>query len=479
MVNSGPVAVSRLLGGRLRFLTATLAAAGAALVVQVTGPPRHAVAAILAVAAATVVLLAAQAHDRRHTVRALRARLDQQATETERLVRRAVPAVLAGADPAEHPRAATDPPADARVVAAHHALLRELAEYTRQATARQDAAQQMMATVAGRLQTRLHRVAAELHQLQAAHGLDPALHGRLLRLEHGVRMTGRGALKLAVLGGALPLRQSARPVPLVDVLRVSSAPLAEYARVERHPVPDLAVTGPAVEPLCVVLTELIDNATRFSPPGSPVTLTAARVGPHLEIRVRDRGTGLTEEQHREAELLLRNADPAAPAHSGTVRLGLRVVGLLAARYDFRVRLLPGTAGDVPADGTTACVVLPGYWVTTRRRDLWVTDFGAPQGQGTAGSWAPAPGAAAQAVVAEPAGDEHRQSHGPVPAPRHRHPADAPVAAHWERLGPASEAVESAPAAQASRPATHRAEHRRRPRASEVEGAPRGVGEEPA
>mgnify|MGYP001252445862 CR=1 FL=1 len=410
MANSGPVRGSRFLGSH-RFPLAALVAAGVAAVVQVVPLPRPTVAAALGAVTAVAVLTWLRCRQRGRALHALREQLERQVAATERLVAEAVPAVLAGADPADAPGAATAPPVEPRLAAAHRALLSQLAEATRRQSARQEFGRRLMATVAGRLQARLHRVAAELQQVERARDGDPELREPLLRLTHGVRMSSRAALKLAVLGGGQPLRSSPRPVPLAEVLRASSVPLTEYARVERLPVPDVAVAGPVVEPLCAVLTELLDNATRFSPPGTTVTVSAARVGADLEIAVRDQGTGLTEEQHRRAELLLHGDEPAEPAwRGGTVRLGLRVVGLLAAQYDLRVRLVPAPGGD--ADGVTARVLVPAPWVTTRRRDQWATSLDAPGEPPAAPSQEPPHPAA----TAPPRPTERRSPLDAVPRP---------------------------------------------------------------
>ena len=51
-----------------------------------------------------------------------------------------------------------------------------------------------------------------------------------------------------------------------------------------------------------VLVNLVQNAIRFAPPGQPPRLTAAGIGEHVELRVIDRGSGITPEQRDEVFL---------------------------------------------------------------------------------------------------------------------------------------------------------------------------------
>jgi two-component system, OmpR family, sensor histidine kinase KdpD len=97
-----------------------------------------------------------------------------------------------------------------------------------------------------------------------------------------------------IQSGALELRR--RVINLKDLYDDAFAvlgPLAELDRVSWHAPPDL----PSVEVdqvlVCQVLANLIDNATRYSPEGTPVTVSAARVADDtVEVVVADQGPGV-------------------------------------------------------------------------------------------------------------------------------------------------------------------------------------------
>jgi len=73
---------------------------------------------------------------------------------------------------------------------------------------------------------------------------------------------------------------------------------------EREESPRIVLTGPAV-PLRVradpdryaqILANLLDNAVKYSPPGSPIDVSLAAAGKNAELRVTDRGVGVPPEE---------------------------------------------------------------------------------------------------------------------------------------------------------------------------------------
>jgi signal transduction histidine kinase len=61
-------------------------------------------------------------------------------------------------------------------------------------------------------------------------------------------------------------------------------------------VEDVEAIGITEEYLKKILEELVDNAAKFSEPGSPIVIKATPNGSHYEISVNDRGRGLSAEQ---------------------------------------------------------------------------------------------------------------------------------------------------------------------------------------
>jgi two-component system, OmpR family, sensor histidine kinase KdpD len=77
-----------------------------------------------------------------------------------------------------------------------------------------------------------------------------------------------------------------------------------------------------------ILSNLVDNAAKFSPSHTTIEVLATRVGPELVVEVRDRGTGVpAEEIERIFEPFYRVSDTAAKAR-GT-GLGLSIARRLA------------------------------------------------------------------------------------------------------------------------------------------------------
>ncbi|MEU8133501.1 sensor histidine kinase, partial [Streptodolium elevatio] len=161
--------------------------------------------------------------------------------------------------------------------------------------------------------------------------------------------------------GARPGRQWQNNVPLYSVLRGAVSRITDYPRVELTAVTEVAVVGSSVEPLIHALAELLDNATRYSPPKTVVRVSASEVQSGVAVEIEDGGIGLSEEARRRVERLLEEASAGLDlADLGeSPRLGLAVVGRLAQEHNFRVSLRPSAYG-----GVRAILVVPKELLTT-------------------------------------------------------------------------------------------------------------------
>jgi len=111
------------------------------------------------------------------------------------------------------------------------------------------------------------------------------------------------------------------------------------------------------------LANLVENATRYTPPTSTVTLRAASAGDRVVIEVEDDGPGVPDEvAGRLFDRFYRGAAPATP--SGGMGVGLTIVRGLAEAMGGTVDAARGTAGGLlvrltlpaaarPADEATA------------------------------------------------------------------------------------------------------------------------------
>ncbi|MBB1245576.1 sensor histidine kinase [Streptomyces durbertensis] len=304
----------------------------------------------------------------RQEVAAREAALARQEAETVRLAEQLLPHVVARLRQGDFPDDVLaglgedlSPGLTEEFRAAHRAVLRTVVDVVSAEEDLRDSAQRAFVNIARRVQAIVHQQAGELRDMEDRHGQNHEVFGDLLRLDHGTALIGRLADSIAVLGGARPGRQWNRPVPLFSVLRGGMSRIIDYQRVELHSVTEVAVVGPAVEPLIHTLAELLDNATRYSPPQTRVHLTAVEVQSGVAIEIEDGGVSLSEEARRRAERMLQQAQEGLDlADLGeTPRLGLAVVGRLARAYDFKVSLRTSAYG-----GVRAVLIVPQELITT-------------------------------------------------------------------------------------------------------------------
>ncbi|GGV21424.1 ATPase [Streptomyces filipinensis] len=180
---------------------------------------------------------------------------------------------------------------------------------------------------------------------------DPDVLRELFRIDHLTTRMRRHAESLIILSGATPGRRWRRPVPLADVVASAVGEIEDYARVVVPPMPETGVAADAVADVVHLVAELLENATVFSPPHTQVTLRTGPVGGGFVLEIDDRGLGLDAEAREEAHGTLTDPDAFDPTRHD--RLGLYVVGRLAARHGIEV-----TLRDSPYGGTTAVVLLP-------------------------------------------------------------------------------------------------------------------------
>ncbi|MFJ9414048.1 sensor histidine kinase [Streptomyces sp. NPDC101227] len=323
------------------------------------------VAVLGVVAVALTAVACGEAHRRARRIAELEATaaaqqeaLAHQEAETVRLAEQLLPDVVGRLRAGEFPEevlTGLDAPA------AHLAVLRSVLDAVAAEEDLRDSAQRAFVNIARRVQAIVHQQAQELREMEDRHGQRPDVFGDLLRLDHGTALIGRLADSIAVLGGARPGRQWSKAVPLYSVLRGAMSRIIDYQRVELHSVSDIAVVGTAVEPLIHALAELLDNATRYSPPTTRVHLTAVDVQSGIAIEIEDGGVSMSEEARARAERMLLQAQQGIDVNDlgETPRLGLAVVGRLAQVYGFQVSLRPSAYG-----GVRAVLIVPQGLITT-------------------------------------------------------------------------------------------------------------------
>ncbi|MDA8322695.1 MAG: ATP-binding protein [Actinomycetota bacterium] len=156
--------------------------------------------------------------------------------------------------------------------------------------------------------------------------------------------------------GRLPVRPQRTPVrSLLDRSAEAAAPRARGAGagcVVRAPDDLLARLDP--DRIRQAVDNLIDNALRFAPAGSTVTVSARAAGPDLVIEVTDAGPGFPAEFLPHAFERFRRPDTGRARSEGGAGLGLAIVAAIAVAHGGTVAAR--NAGD---GGAVVTIVLPG------------------------------------------------------------------------------------------------------------------------
>ena len=211
---------------------------------------------------------------------------------------------------------------------------------------------EMFVNVARRDQVLLNRQLAFLDDLERSEE-DPSTLSNLFRLDHLATRMRRNAESLLVLAGIDSGRRVRQPMPVSDVVRTASSEIELYDRVRLNLDVDPLMLGHNALNAAHLVAELLENATMFSEPHTPVEVTTSRDARGVIVTVRDHGLGMTPEELADAneKVVSRSAQDAV----GAQRLGLYVVGRLADRLGVAVVFAHGPDGT----GTVVTVVFPG------------------------------------------------------------------------------------------------------------------------
>jgi signal transduction histidine kinase len=378
------------------LIPAAVVAAGVAVAVSaVPAIARFPVAVCGLAAAGAVGVASAEAARRGRALKKLRRRFAEREAATVRLATELLPEAVARLQRGEFAEDILSEVSyghglSPELQSAHQAVLGSVVSAVQAEEDLRDSAQRAFVNIARRVQAIVHQQASDLREMEERHGREPEIFGDLLRLDHGTALIGRLADSIAVLGGARPGRQWSKAVPLFSVLRGAMSRILDYQRVELHSVSEVAVVGPAVEPLIHALAELLDNATRYSPPQTRVHLTAVEVQAGVAVEIEDGGVSLSEEARERAEQMLMQAQAGIDLKDlgETPRLGLAVVGRLSQAYNFQISLRPSAYG-----GVRAVLIVPQDLLTT------LPATGTTHGIASYGPWQ---GSAASRLVSRPA-----------------------------------------------------------------------------
>jgi signal transduction histidine kinase/CHASE3 domain sensor protein len=153
-----------------------------------------------------------------------------------------------------------------------------------------------------------------------------------------------------IAGGKIQLQRA--PVEVAEVITRALEVASPVLEERRHELsvdigPALHVDGDA-ERLVQVLTNLLVNAAKYTPPGGRITLLAARDGTELVVKVRDSGQGITRELLPHVfDLFVQDRQDLGRSKGG-LGLGLAIVRSLIELHGGRVSATsagPGTGSE--------------------------------------------------------------------------------------------------------------------------------------
>ncbi|CAL9326872.1 ATP-binding protein [Streptomyces sp. SudanB52_2052] len=298
---------------------------------------------------------------------ALRAQLDGTSraftAEVEHLAARRLPAA---ARQAAHPHVAVPGPLNPQLArsplgAALEQVLKGLhAELAAQRTRIDAAAQAGMRGATREIQAALYRLQDALRGLQQRYD-DPELAQTLFELDHENEQSLRRAQIAAVVCGAW-VGLAREESHLVDAVTGGQARLAGYQRVKvgNHLEAGTALVSHAVEPVAIIVAELLDNALRHSAPDTEVVVNLEAVHRGVCVTVDDAGLGMTQDERARAQRLVSGSEPILLTELGDPpRMGLAAIGQLTRQFDLSVDL----SSPSPYGGVRAVLLIDSHLLT--------------------------------------------------------------------------------------------------------------------
>src|SRR5919197_1324802 len=106
-------------------------------------------------------------------------------------------------------------------------------------------------------------------------------------------MSSRASSPTSRTRAGCPARRDSAPVTVVELLRAATSEIDDYRRITLAHAPSGSVRAVAAADVVHILSELLENATRYSPPDQKVVLSADRgADGGLLFEVVDAGLGM-------------------------------------------------------------------------------------------------------------------------------------------------------------------------------------------
>jgi two-component system, OmpR family, sensor histidine kinase TctE len=206
--------------------------------------------------------------------------------------------------------------------------------------------QQFIANTAHQLRTPITGMQAQLDLLAAEPAAQP-IKGRLLTLQEGIRQLAHSANQLLTLARADPAANVATKNQTVDLSTIVGEVVAKFFDRALQSNIDL---GADVRPVSIqadpsllddLLSNLVDNALKYTPAGGSVTVSAGLQNRRPYLAVEDTGPGIPEADHHRVRQRFYRL-PNSPGHGSG--LGLAIVDEIARLYEATVSIGTGANG---------------------------------------------------------------------------------------------------------------------------------------
>jgi two-component system sensor histidine kinase TctE len=206
--------------------------------------------------------------------------------------------------------------------------------------------QQFIANTAHQLRTPITGMQAQLDLLVAEPAAQP-IKGRLLTVQEGIRQLAHSANQLLTLARADPAANIAAKNQPVDLNAIVGEVVAKFFDRALQANIDLGVDATPIsihaDPSLLddLLSNLVDNALKYTPSGGTVTVGAGQRDGRPYLTVEDTGPGIPESERKRVRQRFYRL-PNSPGHGSG--LGLAIVDEIAQLYDASVTIGSGSNG---------------------------------------------------------------------------------------------------------------------------------------
>ena len=206
--------------------------------------------------------------------------------------------------------------------------------------------QQFIANTAHQLRTPITGMQAQLGLLIAEPAAQP-VKARLMTLQEGVKQLAHSANQLLTLARADSAVNISTKAHAVDLQTIVSEVVARFFDRALQSDIDLGVDAKSAtifaDPSLLddLLSNLVDNALKYTPAGGSVTVSAGGGNGRAFLAVEDSGPGIPEAEHQRVRQRFYRM-PNSPGHGSG--LGLAIVDEIARLYDASMTLGIGPNG---------------------------------------------------------------------------------------------------------------------------------------